>query len=266
MIPSGYISSSGKTLEQGSFRGESVVSIAYCIPAYNAGARLDQVLTALSEHQRDLVMVDDGSTDETGQIARTAGVQVLAHAQNRGKGAALRTGFAYLSERGYDWIVTLDADGQHDPGDIPKLLATARAADEQGLDWGLIIGSRFASKELIPAYRYYPNRVGQLFLQWLTGQPIEDTQSGFRVYRTELLRKVELTSERFALETEVILKIARLGNRILFAPITTIYGEDERRTTNFRPVLDTYRIALVVLKEIWTRLSSSKSALGRGVE
>ncbi|MBN2382772.1 glycosyltransferase family 2 protein [bacterium] len=232
-----------------------MVRIAYLVPAYNAADTLASVLKGLSRYQPDVAVVDDGSTDQTGRITDHSGVTVLSHARNRGKGAALKTGFRYLIEQDYDWIVTLDADGQHDLDDIPGLLETCHRAEQQGAQWGMVIGSRFAARDLIPRYRYYPNRIGQLFLRWLTGQQIEDTQSGFRVYRVRVLKQLDLCAERFALETEVILKTARLGYQILFTPIQTIYPEHEREKTNFRPFVDTYRISLIVLKEIWWRLN-----------
>jgi hypothetical protein len=147
--------------------------------------------------------------------------------------------------------MTMDADGQHSGGDIPGFFeALAGYSEEDIRRWGIVIGSRFGSKEQIPRYRYYPNRVGQWFMGRLTGQLMEDTQSGFRLYRSEALQRVTLRTDRFELEMEAILKIARAGYRIHFVPIKTIYPEDEFKKTNFRPIRDTFRISLVVLGEI----------------
>ncbi|MFC1848753.1 glycosyltransferase family 2 protein [candidate division CSSED10-310 bacterium] len=228
---------------------------ALLIPAYNTAQTMRPVLDAVSPFFRTIVVVDDGSTDDSAKIAADCGVVVLRHGVNKGKGAALKTGFGYLHRRGVELIMTMDADGQHSARDIPRLWLALEEQDEEQAPWGIVIGSRFASRELIPPYRYYPNRCGQIILSGLTGQTLEDTQSGFRIYRTCVLQQLVLHTDRFETETEVIIKTARLGYRILFVPIETIYPENERQKTNFKPILDTYRISIMVLRELLSRFS-----------
>ena len=155
------------------------------IPAWNEAPRIGPVLQGVLAHLPVLV-VDDGSTDETASVAEAAGAKVVRHAYNQGKGAALKTGFAWALERGYGAVLTLDADGQHDPADIPKFLeAHARGAGE------LIIGRR--NFRVMPFPRPVTTPLGTWLLSRALGQPIYDNQSGYRLYTRRLLEAVHPT-------------------------------------------------------------------------
>ena len=206
-------------------------SILALIPAWNEASRLGPVVEAAGEHLPVLV-VDDGSDDETAAVAEAAGSTVLRHDENLGKGVALMTGFDRALSHGYDAVVTLDADGQHDPGDIPKFLRAYRTGR-----WDLIIGQRDFSK--MPFPRGYTNPFGSWLLSVILGQPIPDNQSGFRLHDRRLLDVLDLTRTGFELEVEVIIQAICRGMRIGWVEIRTIY--DTGKKSYFHPLKDSAR-------------------------
>lgn len=188
------------------------------IPAYNEAQRISPVIAAALAHLPVLV-VDDGSKDETASVAQVAGATVLRQIPNQGKGAALRTGLRWALERGYDAILTLDADGQHDPAEIPALLAafTASKAD-------LLIGSRDFSQ--MPLSRRAANTLGRWSFSWALGQRVEDNQSGYRLLSRRMAEAVLDSQEHgFEFEVEMIVTCVQQGYTLAWAPIRTIYGD-----------------------------------------
>jgi glycosyltransferase involved in cell wall biosynthesis len=161
---------------------------------------------------------------------------------NRGKGAALRTGFAAALTAGADWVFTLDADGQHDPAEMPAFLAAARTG---GAD--LWIGDRMRNTADMPWLRRLVNRFTSFIISTLAGQSISDSQSGYRLIGAPVLRALDLRFDRFEAESEILVKASRAGFRIGSVPIRTIYGE-ERSTIH--PVRDSVRFISLVLK-LW---------------
>ncbi len=220
-------------------------SVLALIPAWNEAARVGPVIRAAGVHLPVLV-VDDGSQDETAAIAQEAGATVARHPCNRGKGAALTTGFHYGLERGYEAVVTLDADGQHDPAEIPKFLAAHEASAG---DLQLIIGRRDFGQ--MPFPRRYTN---PLFGAWLLSlalqTPIHDSQSGYRLYGRRLLEQLDLTTTGFDWEVEVIIQAVCLGMPIGWVDIRTIYGVGE--VSYFHPVRDSLRFGRMVW-QAWRR-------------
>ncbi len=211
------------------------------IPAWNEAPRIEPVLRGTLGYLPVLV-VDDGSSDETARVAEAAGATVVRHATNLGKGAALRTGFAWALEHGYGAVLTLDADGQHDPADIPQFLdAYARGAGE------LIIGRRCF--QVMPFPRQFSTPLGTWLLSRALAQPIYDNQSGFRLYTRRFLETVHPRAAGFELEVEVITQAVCQGLSIGWVEIRTIYGIAKRSyfhplrdsTTFFRMVWRAYR-------------------------
>jgi len=192
--------------------------IVALIPGYNEAARIGTVVVAAREHLPVLV-VDDGSTDATSDRALEAGATVLRQEPNQGKGAALRTGFRRALDDGAEAIVTLDADGQHDPAEVPAFLA-AWAADPR-LD--LIVGQRnFRS---MPPIRRLSNEVGRIAFSRAVGRDIPDNQSGYRLVSRRLAEATLASGEvGFALEVEQITTCIRMGGTIAWIPIRTIYA------------------------------------------
>ncbi len=212
------------------------------VPAFNAERTLGDVLEGCLQQTRELVVVDDGSSDGTSKLATEAGVEVLRHAKNRGKGAALKTAFAYAIERGYDAVVTLDADGQHLPADVPELLQKWR---ETGAD--LVIGSRAHLFHGMLPQRRLANRFSAWTIGWASKTGINDSQSGFRVYSAPLLRSVTLRTDGFDLESEVIIRAGRGGFRVVTTPVNLGFV-DGVRTSHYKPLKDTLRIAWTVCR------------------
>jgi glycosyltransferase involved in cell wall biosynthesis len=212
------------------------------IPAYNAAKTLGNVVRDAKAVVSDVVVVNDGSRDDTAAVARAAGATVVDHPQNRGKGGALKTGFAYAVEHGYDAVVTLDADGQHLPREIPKFLQ-ARAETKADL----IIGGRaHLFGEMLPRRRL-ANRFSAWSISKAAGKRITDSQSGFRLYSANLLRNVRLRTEGFDLESEVIVRAGVGGFKVLTIPIDLGFV-DGISTSHYKPIKDTLRIAWTVTR------------------
>jgi len=212
------------------------------IPALNAERSIAAVVRDCRAMNDDVLVVDDGSADRTAEIAREAGARVASHSINRGKGAALKTGFAYALEHGFDVVVTLDADGQHLPREIPKFLA-ARA--ESGAD--LIIGGRaHLFGQMLPRRRL-ANRFSARCIAFASKTNVTDSQSGFRLYSVDLLRAARLRSDGFAMESEVIVRAGLGGFKIITIPIDLGFV-DGQSTSHYKPLMDTIRIAWTVIR------------------
>jgi glycosyltransferase involved in cell wall biosynthesis len=213
------------------------------IPAFNAESSLGEVIDRTKDYLRQVIVINDGSTDRTGEVARSRSVQLISIPSNRGKGYALRLGFACALNNGFSAILTLDADGQHDPADIPHFLQ-AHEKDSEAI-W---VGSRMAEAERFPRQRYYSNRTAAFFISKALGQYLEDTQCGFRLYPASAIRPLALTTSRFQTETEVLLRAARRGVRLRSIPVRNIYLNGNVPRSHFRPVADTFHICWVVLQ------------------
>ncbi len=217
--------------------------ICVLIPAYNAEDTIGEIIKGCKRYVRDVIVVDDGSSDRTSLISKAEGAFVLRHEKNMGKGMALRTGFSYTLSEGYDGVITIDADGQHNPSDIPLFLN--RYSEDRP---DIIIGNRMVKKERLPKYRYYTNLVGIFFISKATGQVLDDSQSGFRLYRREVIEEINLNTSGFETETEILIKAGRKGCRIVSIPVDVSYKDGK---SNYRPVVDTYRISILVLRSIF---------------
>ena len=192
----------------------------------------------------DVLVVDDGSTDGTAEAARRAGAEVVAHDGNRGKGAALRTGIAHAAARGYDAIVTMDGDLQHDPSAIPQFVAALARGDGD-----IVVGTRMRAVGSMPPIRVWTNRTTSRVVSRLAGQDIPDSQSGFRIMRTSAVSGIRLVTSRYDTESEILIRAARRGARIASIPIEAIY---EGARSHINPAIDTLRfLRLVALSFFW---------------
>jgi len=212
------------------------------IPALNAEKSIGDVVRDCKQQIETVVVIDDGSTDRTGEVARTNGAIVLRHGVNQGKGASLKTGFAYAIENNYDGVITLDADGQHLPSEIPKILA---AAEENAGD--LVIGGRSHLFDHMLPRRRMANRFSAWTIAKAAGTRVTDSQSGFRFYSTKLLRAIKLHTDGFDMESEVIVRAGRGGFKILTTPISLGFI-DGVSTSHYKPLKDTLRIAWTVFR------------------
>lgn len=210
------------------------------IPAYEAAATLGAVLAGIATTVPALpvVVVDDGSTDATETVAQAAGAMTVRHAENLGKGEALRTGMAaaFTAWPNTEAVVLLDADGQHDPVDIPAFLAALTTAD-------LVLGRRARAGTAMPLVRRVANALSTRAISWCAGRPIHDGQCGMRAIRRALLDRVPFLGERYAAETDFVIRAARAQARIREVEIATRYGP----ASHFRPIRD----ALRVVGTIW---------------
>lgn len=191
------------------------------IPAHDEGPRIGRVVRATLEHL-PVIVVDDGSADETAARAREAGATVVEQRPNQGKGAALRAGFGRAIAAGHDAIVTLDADGQHDPAEIPRFLEAWSKAGPEHRPM-LVIGRR--NFRTMPPTRRLANELGGRAFSWAVGRPIPDNQSGYRLIERRLAEAMLGSDESgFELEVEMITTCIRLGGSFAWVPIRTIYG------------------------------------------
>jgi len=228
----------------------NVVSrVVVVIPAYDEAATIAALVRrcrALAEVSR-VIVVDDCSRDATAQLAAEAGAEVLRHETNQGKGASLRDGMREALAAGAELIATLDGDGQHRPEDLPRLLACGRR-------WSghIVLGSRRTAGGDVPRHRRIANRVADFWVSWAARHPIDDSQSGFRVYPAEVARQVAMRPDAaggFAFESQVLIEAGRRGFRTVAVDVPAIYGAD-LRSSHFRPVADVTRIVLMVGGEL----------------
>lgn len=214
---------------------ERVVAL---IPAFNEAAHIGEVVLSARPHVSDVVVVDDGSTDQTSDVARNAGATVLRHDQNRGKGAAIATALTWFANSGAEFAVLLDADGQHDPAEIPKFVETARST---GAD--IVVGTRMGDTRDMPQVRLLTNRFTSWMASKLARQKLPDSQCGYRLVRRSVLPNLKLATSRYDTETEMLIQAGRAGHKITSVPIRTIYGGQISR---IHPVRDTVQFFKLV--------------------
>jgi glycosyltransferase involved in cell wall biosynthesis len=214
------------------------MKVCALIPAFNEASHIAQVVEGARKHVESVIVIDDGSSDGTAELARHAGAFCIELPANSGKASALRRGFTYASAQNFTHAITLDGDGQHMPQDIPVLLRVARETEAD-----LVIGARPFDRSLMPRARYYSNTIGSRWASALVGSKIQDSQSGFRLFRLETLNRIKLRGRRYELEMEVLIKLGRAGCTIAHAPIHMVYDNGQARS-KMKPVRDTVHICL----------------------
>ena len=223
------------------------------IPAYNEAAEVGKVVQAVHAHQLPVVVVDDGSTDSTAAEARAAGATVLHTERNLGKGAALQVGFRWALEEGAGALLTLDADGQHDPAEIPRFLEAFTRGDDD-----LIIGAR--NFDDMPWTRYTMNVLGRWTFSWVMGQPMPDNQSGYRLVSRRLaLDSLESEERGYEFEVDMIVRCIEQGYTLGWVPIRTIYNDHPSHINHVKHVYQYLRLLWQVrqrLKDVPRRTKS----------
>jgi glycosyltransferase involved in cell wall biosynthesis len=214
------------------------MNVCALIPAFNEAATIADVVNGVKPHVQAVAVIDDGSTDETAAIAEAAGAEVLRHTENQGKGNAVRTGLAYALSRPFTHVLLMDGDLQHRPEDVPKLVEAASTTNAD-----LVVGERVFDKSQMPRSRYYSNTIGSRALSSFIGSPIKDSQSGFRLIRSEVLRGLTLTATGYEVETEMLIKLARRRIRITSVPVALSYGAKSK----LRPIRDTTRTCFLAV-------------------
>jgi glycosyltransferase involved in cell wall biosynthesis len=206
---------------------------AVVIPCFNEGASIAALVRAVRQQLPLVIVVDDGSTDDTSALAAAAGATVLSHARNLGKGAALKIGLSAALARGFEWGLTMDGDGQHRPQDVPAFLCCAEQANVR-----LVIGNRMHNPQAIPWLRRQVNRWMSRRLSERAGQFLPDSQCGFRLVNLKVWAGVPLETDHFEIESEMLLAFVRAGYRVEFVPIQVV---GRGRSSHIHPVADSLR-------------------------
>lgn len=215
--------------------------VCIIIPTYNESKKIGGLLLQLAAKRIDVIVVDDGSSDRTADIAQKQGACVIRALKNRGKGAALLNGFTYALKQGYDTVITMDGDGQHDPEDIGRFFDKAEASGSS-----IIIGNRMSDPKNMPLDRWLTNKAMSWFISLLSGQCIPDSQCGFRLLKKDALEKLYLRTSNYETESEMLLKASRLGLKVESVSIKTIYKGERSR---INPFTDTIRFLKLILRE-----------------
>ena len=210
--------------------------ICAVIPTYNNGGTVADVVRGVLAQGLPVFLVDDGSTDGTEEALKGLEINRLRHPVNRGKGRALKTGLEAARREGYRFALTIDADGQHDPADIPALVA---AAGEKTL----VVGSRNLTADGMPSGSTFANRFSNFWFTVQTGRKLPDTQTGFRIYPLEDLPSLKLLTARYEAELTLLVFSAWKNLRLVPVPVRVYYPED--RVTHFRPFADFFRISVL---------------------
>ena len=213
------------------------------IPSFNGAQSIGAIVKSVKEQGLDVIVVDDGSLDLTAQRASESGAVVLQNSRNRGKGASLRKGFDYALAKGYDAVITMDGDGQHLAEDLPLFLK----AHKENPQAEMIIGNRMHQPLKMPLERQMTNRFMSRLISWICHQRIPDSQNGFRLITSNLLKRWVLKSDRFEIESEMILEAATHEARIVSTEITSVY---ENHPSFISPLLDTGRFIKFIVPYI----------------
>ena len=223
---------------------------AVVIPAYNEAATIRRVAQKALQHASLVIVVDDGSSDDTAAQLEGMAVEVLRNEANMGKGGSLWRGLQHAINKGAEAVFTLDGDGQHDPGDIPDLLNEARINPH-----AVVIGARLLNRENAPKARLFANNFADFWISWAAGRRIRDSQSGFRLYPARALRQVQIEHDKrhgFVFESEFLIEAANQGFGFQTVAIASCYPE-QARASHFRPVADISLIVRMVAGRLFRR-------------
>lgn len=212
------------------------------IPAHNESKEIAGILKDIRKYIPDVIVVDDGSSDNTAEIARENGAIVISDKQNMGKGAALAKGFSYALKNNYDAVIAMDGDGQHLSEDIPGFLSRASSSPNS-----VFIGNRMPESKSMPWIRRVTNITMSWAISRIARQSIPDTQCGFRLFKNDFLAKTEFSSLRFEADSEMLIKAARKGFKIESVPIKTVYRDEK---SHINPFVDTLRFIRLLIR-LW---------------
>jgi len=211
------------------------------LPSHNEEKTLASVIKPLKEAGIDIFVVDDGSQDDTDAIASSLGAEVIRHQHKKGKGQSLKDGFKLALEKSYDYIIAIDADGQHNPREAGKFIKTA---DKEG-GAGIIIGNRLHKPKGMPVTRLLTNKIMSKIISAICKQHIPDTQCGYRLIKREVLQDIYLRAHKFEIESELLIKAAKAGYKIISVPIETIYADE---VSHINPFIDTLRFIRFIVR------------------
>jgi len=214
--------------------------ICAIIPAFNEAEAISAVVKGVISQGIDALVVNDGSTDNTALIAQNRGAFVISHKERRGKGIALKTGLDKAVSDNYKLLFILDADGQHDPNDIPVFLKKLELSG-----CSAVIGNRMGMPKGMPFVRVLTNKFMSSVISLICCQHIPDSQCGYRLFTREVIANVNIKSQKFEIESEILIKLSNKGFRIESVPIKTIYANEKSK---IRPIRDTIRFIRLIIK------------------
>jgi glycosyltransferase involved in cell wall biosynthesis len=235
-------------------RDFAVYKVCVLIPTFNNATTLERVLRDVLEYTNQVIVVNDGSTDQTSQILKSfEGITVVSYTTNKGKGYALRQGFRKAVEKGYDYAVTIDSDGQHYADDLPLFIEKLKSYSR-----AVIVGARNMDQASVPGKSSFGNKFSNFWFKIETGLTMHDTQSGFRLYPVRLLKDFTFLTRKYEFEIEVMVRAAWRGLDIVEVPVKVFYPEKEKRVSHFRPFRDFTRISvlntfLVTIAFLWIK-------------
>lgn len=217
------------------------MKICVLIPSFNEGKTIGGLVKSVLAQGFGVLVIDDGSHDGTAAIARENGAEVLVNEKNMGKGLSLRRAFEVLAQRDLEAVVIMDGDGQHLPGDLAPFVGCFRQKKP-----GVIVGNRMAKAKGMPPVRWLTNKFMSFLISCICHQPVPDSQCGFRLIDIQVLKKINLRTENFEIESEILLEAAKNGFKIESVPITTVY---DGQHSAINPWKDTLRFFKFILKK-----------------
>lgn len=220
--------------------GTQAVKNCVLIPSYNEARNIGAITKELKARGLTAYVVDDGSTDGTAGIAAGQGAVVITHDKNKGKGASLIEGFSRILKDGFDAVLIMDGDGQHETSDIDNFL---KKMDETGAD--IVIGNRMMDTVSMPLTRKITNKIMSRVISKMCRQNIPDTQCGFKLIRRKVLESIKFEFSNFEIESEILVKAAKIGFRIESVPVKTVYRDEKSK---IKPIFDTMRFLYFMIK------------------
>jgi len=211
------------------------------IPTYNEEKDIDKVVIQLKEYNKDILIVDDGSTDATlSKLKTIKDISLLTNGKNKGKGFAIRRGLQYALKNNYDLVILMDGDGQHNPAEINNFIEKSR-------DYDLVIGNRMHNSFRMPFIRYFVNWLDSSIVSKIISFDVKDVHCGYRALKTNLINKLDLKSERFEIEAEIVINTVKNKAKVANLNIECIYlGQN----SSINPITDMYRFIKLVIKSI----------------
>lgn len=211
------------------------------IPVYNEEKNIVKVVNKLKKHLNDILIVDDGSRDATlNKLRSTKNIVILCNKENKGKGFAIRKGLQYALSHKYNLVILMDGDGQHNPAEIKNFIKKSK-------DYDLVVGNRMHNHPNMPFMRYFVNRLDSFIVSRITNFDINDVHCGFRAIKTNLIRKLDLRSNSYEIEVEIILNSAKNKAKIANLDIRCIYSGQK---SSINPVIDTYKLMKLILRNV----------------
>jgi glycosyltransferase involved in cell wall biosynthesis len=219
----------------------SAKKVCVLVPTYNNERTLEKVLTGILHYTDQVIVVNDGSTDATGRLlGNFSEIDLVSYSSNQGKGFALRQGFERAREIGYEYVITIDSDGQHFPDELPKFLMELETHPA-----AILIGARNMDQKSVPGKSSFGHKFSNFWFWVETGLRLQDTQSGYRLYPILLIKEINFLTKKFEFEIEVLVRAAWQGIEIAHVPVQVFYAEAGKRVSHFRPFRDFTRISIL---------------------